>query len=557
VAKLEDGKSYTVTADVRDVAGNAAQEASHTLAVDTTAPDAPQVSFVSSGTYSYSNYFGIDDAHISNPTSGQNALTTVLGDLVNLNPTATFIAQSINFGTSTGAWQDSSLAVKSNLGSSGALHDFITNSNGSTGTDLQLAGNYGNTSRAIVETGGVFTAAAGSYTIAVRADDGYLLMIDGKVVAQEVNNQSPATAWYTVNLDATANNQHTMQIVYWDQGGLATLQVSLEQHGNNIVNLLQPDSTVTAQVTLNANDQAVLVNGGSVHLTGSGNTDLTLHLENGKLVDSSHNSYSYQNGVISLSMAAPAAGSSIALAATVADKSGNISPSASASYSQPVIPTGHLQHDAANDTGSNTADSITADKTPVITGTADANSQITVTLNGHSYTTSADNTGHWSVSVTDSLGDGVYIPLVKAVDSNGATATGFGTALRWIPRPASPSPMMAVAATAYSTRAKRQVRQSAAPPPVWKQARLSPSPSPTVPIMWSPPPPRWAAMAAGGTGAKPERPDRRQRDGEGTSQRRGRQHRHRQPQRQAGYQATITITNDGSGDDGLQPERSG
>ena len=419
--------NVTVKAEVSDLAGNKASD-SHNDSLDTTAPDAPKVSFVASGTYSYSNYFGIDDAHISNPASGQNALNTVLGDLVNLNPTATFIAQSINFGTSSGAWQDSSLAVKSNLGTSGALQDFITNSHGSTGTDLQLSGNYGTTSRAIVETGGVFTAAAGNYNIAVRADDGYLLLIDGKVVAQEVNNQSPATAWYTVHLDATANNQHTMQIVYWDQGGLATLQVSLEQNGNNIVNLLQPDSTVTAQVTLNANDQAVLVNGGSVHLTGSGNTDLTLHLENGKLVDGSHNSYSYQNGVISLSMAAPAAGASIALAATVSDKSGNISPSASASYSQPVIPTGHLQHDAVNDTGSNSADSITADKTPVITGTADANSQITVTLNGHSYTTSADNTGHWSVSVTDSLGDGVYIPLVKAVDSNGATATGFGTA---------------------------------------------------------------------------------------------------------------------------------
>ncbi|NWK78019.1 retention module-containing protein [Aquitalea sp. LB_tupeE] len=428
VAKLADGKSYTVTADVRDAAGNAAPEASHAIAVDVTAPDAPKVSFVSSGTYSYSNYFGIDDAHISTPASGQNALTTVLGDLVNLNPTATFIAQSINFGTSTGAWQDSSLAVNSNLGTSGALQDFITNSNGSTGTNLQLAGNYGTTSRAIVETGGVFTAATGNYTIAVRADDGYMLMIDGKVVAQEVNNQSPATAWYTVHLDATANNQHTIQMVYWDQGGLATLQVSLEQNGNNIVNLLQPGSTVTAQVTLNANDQAVLVNGGSVHLTGSGNTDLTLHLENGKLVDSSHNSYSYQNGVISLSMAAPAAGASISLAATVANKDGNVSPSTSASYSQPGIPTGHLQHDAANDTGSNTADSITADKTPVITGTADANSQITVSLNGHNYTTTADGSGHWSVSVTDSLGDGVYIPLVKAVDSNGATATGFGTA---------------------------------------------------------------------------------------------------------------------------------
>ncbi|WP_159874659.1 retention module-containing protein [Aquitalea denitrificans] len=429
VSKLTDGQSYTITADVSDKAGNPATEAKHSLAVDITAPDAPQVSFVSSGTYSYSNYFGIDDAHISTPVNGQSALATVLGDLVNLNPTATFIAQSLNFGTSTGAWQDGSLAVNSNLGTTGALADFISNSNGSTGTGLQLGSSYGTTSRAIVETGGVFTATAGNYTIAVRADDGYMLLIDGKVVAQETNNQSPATAGYNIHLDSAANNQHTIQVVYWDQGGLATLQVSLEQNGNNIVNLLQPGSSVTAQVTLNANDQAVLVDGGSVHLTGSGNTDLTLHLDaSGKLVDASNNSYSYQGGVISLSMAAPAAGAAIALTATVSDKGGNTSPSAEASYTQPGIPTGHLQHDAANDTGSNAADSITADKTPVLTGTADANSQITVSLNGHSYTTTADASGKWSVSVTDSLGDGVYIPLVKAVDANGATATGFGTA---------------------------------------------------------------------------------------------------------------------------------
>ena len=428
VAKLEDGKSYTVTADVRDAAGNPAPEASHVLAVDTTAPDAPQVSFVSAGSYSYSSYFGIDDAHISQPTSGQTAMSTVLGDLVNLQATATFVAQSLNFGTSTGAWQDSSLTVNSNLGTSGALADFITNSNGSTGTNLQLAGNYGTTSRAIVETGGVFTATTGNYTIAVRADDGYMLLIDGKVVAQEANNQSPTTTQYNIHLDDTANNQHTIQVVYWDQGGRATLQVSLEQNGNSIVNLLQPGSTVTAQVTLNANDQAELVAGGSVHLTGSGNTDLTLHLDNGQLVDSNHNSYSYQNGVISLNMAAPAVGSSISLSATVSDAAGNPSAASSASYTPPSIPTGHLQHDAINDSGSSSTDSITNDKTPVITGLADANSQITVSLNAHSYTTTADASGHWSVSVHDALPDGVYVPMVKAVDANGASATGFATA---------------------------------------------------------------------------------------------------------------------------------
>ncbi|RMC90393.1 hypothetical protein EAY64_20180, partial [Aquitalea palustris] len=43
VAKLANGQSYTITADVSDKAGNPAPEASHGLSVDTAAPSAPTV----------------------------------------------------------------------------------------------------------------------------------------------------------------------------------------------------------------------------------------------------------------------------------------------------------------------------------------------------------------------------------------------------------------------------------------------------------------------------------------------------------------------------------
>jgi hypothetical protein len=83
------------------------------------------------------------------------------------------------------------------------------------------------------------------------------------------------------------------------------------------------------------------------------------------------------------------------------------------------------------------------------------------------------NTSGLTLDLT-SLEQGKISVTASVADKAGNTASDSINNDVLDTRPPSPSPMMAVAATVYSTRAKRQVRQSAAAPPVWKQARLSP-----------------------------------------------------------------------------------
>jgi hypothetical protein len=77
---------------------------------------------------------------------------------------------------------------------------------------------------------------------------------------------------------------------------------------------------------------------------------------------------------------------------------------------------------AASDTGVSSTDKITADTTPTLTGTAEANAIVTVydgtTLVG---TTTADALGNWTVDV-NTLTDGAHTLTVKATDPAGNTS---------------------------------------------------------------------------------------------------------------------------------------
>jgi outer membrane protein OmpA-like peptidoglycan-associated protein len=60
------------------------------------------------------------------------------------------------------------------------------------------------------------------------------------------------------------------------------------------------------------------------------------------------------------------------------------------------------------------------DNTPDLSGTAEADSDVTVTLNGtDSYTTTADGSGNWSLTVSTGLGEGVHTVEVVSTDAAG------------------------------------------------------------------------------------------------------------------------------------------
>ncbi|WP_040652582.1 DUF4347 domain-containing protein [Pseudogulbenkiania ferrooxidans] len=79
------------------------------------------------------------------------------------------------------------------------------------------------------------------------------------------------------------------------------------------------------------------------------------------------------------------------------------------------------------DTGSNNHDGVTSDSTPTIVGTAIANSDITIYVDGVSVgVTTADGTGAWSFGLLTTLSDGPH--AITAMASSGAVNSGVSTA---------------------------------------------------------------------------------------------------------------------------------
>ncbi|OLQ87886.1 hypothetical protein BIY21_16450, partial [Vibrio ponticus] len=84
------------------------------------------------------------------------------------------------------------------------------------------------------------------------------------------------------------------------------------------------------------------------------------------------------------------------------------------------------QLDASSDTGRSDSDQYTNKQNPYISGVTEANSFISVEINGNTYTTQADASGNWAVRVDDALPHGEYEYQVSATDYAGNTSNETG-----------------------------------------------------------------------------------------------------------------------------------
>ena len=91
----------------------------------------------------------------------------------------------------------------------------------------------------------------------------------------------------------------------------------------------------------------------------------------------------------------------------------------------PAAPTGQL--DGRDDTGLSATDGITGDNMPRITGHAEANASVKITINGHDYSGQADAQGLYVIPVTVPLPDGAQTYRVQATDAAGNSTTVDGT----------------------------------------------------------------------------------------------------------------------------------
>ncbi|WP_346842270.1 retention module-containing protein [Metapseudomonas otitidis] len=233
--------------------------------------DAPTLSGLKGSYYAYRE--GADGPNLSNLAMVKDFIAKHAAD-------ATFTATSLNYGN----------GVSSDLGGNGNLQKFL-------GSDAATLNNDpANTSDAIVELSGSVNLAAGNYQLRVTADDGFSIVIDGKVVAEYNANQGP-TAREFATFNVPTSGAHQIQIIYWDQGGQAQLKVEMRPEGGSYTvlggNSLSHglDGLVTAEDTPLTIEPATLlgndtdVDGDSLTIISVQNAvNGTVALVNGKVV---------------------------------------------------------------------------------------------------------------------------------------------------------------------------------------------------------------------------------------------------------------------------------
>ncbi|WP_315983058.1 cadherin-like domain-containing protein [Aliamphritea spongicola] len=131
------------------------------------------------------------------------------------NPDATFLAKQVYYSAGNG-----------NLGNGTNLQNFL-------GSDAAtLSADPATTSDAIIKMQGNIQLAAGTYNFRVNADDGYQIKIDGEIVAIVDQIQAPSSDVHP-SFTITESGSHTIEIIYWDQGGQYVFEPELSSDGGS------------------------------------------------------------------------------------------------------------------------------------------------------------------------------------------------------------------------------------------------------------------------------------------------------------------------------------
>ncbi|MDH5888961.1 VCBS domain-containing protein, partial [Vibrio splendidus] len=152
-------------------------------------------------------YYGSNDSINGNIDSVQDALNVISSQDADL----TFEARDINYtlnGNTNG------------LSSQAQFEDFL-NSDASS-----LEGSVADHTDGVIKMSGSIYLEQGDFAFKVTADDGYTILIDGVAVATVDQNQSSTTTLHD-SFTIDSSGYHSIEVVYWDQGGAANLDINL------------------------------------------------------------------------------------------------------------------------------------------------------------------------------------------------------------------------------------------------------------------------------------------------------------------------------------------
>ncbi|MCD4502020.1 Ig-like domain-containing protein [Chromobacterium vaccinii] len=210
---------------------------------------------------------------------------------------------------------------------------------------------------------------------------------------------SGVSSGYSVTIDTSAPSAPAVT-------GLTTATDTGSSHSDGVTS----DNTPTVQGTAEANSTVtVYVDGSAVGTaTADGSGAWTYNIAS-SLADGGHS-----------------------IRATATDAAGNASGqstvySVTVDTAAPAAPSG-LALSAASDTGSSHSDGVTGNNQPTVQGTAEANSTVTVYVDGTAVgTATANGSGAWSYNLTSPLTDGGHSIRAVATDAAG-NASGQSTA---------------------------------------------------------------------------------------------------------------------------------
>ncbi|EPP21218.1 flagellin hook IN motif family [Vibrio fluvialis I21563] len=150
-----------------------------------------------------------------------------LGNMDSVADALALIAKNqpdVTFDVSNIDYQLSNRNQNGGLTSNSQLQDFL----GSDASSMKGSVPSNTTDGVMLLTGAVYLAA-GTYSLKANADDGYFIKVDGQVVAQYDGIQSTTERVHDT-FTLSSDGYHNVEIVYWDQGGNAVLDVAIGQY---------------------------------------------------------------------------------------------------------------------------------------------------------------------------------------------------------------------------------------------------------------------------------------------------------------------------------------
>ena len=263
------GNTLTITVNPPGTAPASAIDTGLTLTLSTTTA-AVATSGLHGEYYGYNETANIagNNYQAGDTTVGNADRVADLNTIINLREGSTIVGsgRTASAAASDATWNATNLTygasptVTGNLGTnpniasggtavtSGALYNFLGAGNaGSNAGTLQTTSSFGNTTDSMLRFAGSAYFAAGNYDFRVLADDGFSIRIDGVTVFEFNDIQAPTTR--TSTPIAIGEGMHTIEILYWEQGGNAALQVAYRPTGSATFNSLSLDNLAMFQST--------------------------------------------------------------------------------------------------------------------------------------------------------------------------------------------------------------------------------------------------------------------------------------------------------------------